>query len=447
MAEAEKAVPPLVLYVVDDDPGARTELGRILGRRTGFRVLTYERPSQALAALAADPPDLALVDLRLPEMDGLELVRRLQTGRPDLAVVVMTAYGEEGTAARARESGALDFVEKPLDLAYLLVVLRQMEREVRLRKTLRDSAGLFSRVLDMMPDGLVMTDAGGTPLFANALGERLLPVSEGEDGERCSLGGRVYRLEVRQSGERRLMHWADLTSALERERISAYKQMSRHLAHEIRNPLTPMRLWIQELQSLDPEAGGFPEAARRALGVLLDQIDRLQTVVDRFSQLAGDSTPILAPLAVMPVARQVVLALGPYAQQLGVNVVVEEGGDSLSGLGEEGALYQCIFNALRNALEASSGRAGSVHLGARVSDVNVLLEIADSAGGLPAEVAEAPFTPYLTTKTGGTGLGLLVCRDLAERMGGRFELENRPGSGVTARIVLALAAGGAGAAG
>jgi signal transduction histidine kinase len=66
----------------------------------------------------------------------------------------------------------------------------------------------------------------------------------------------------------------------------------------------------------------------------------------------------------------------------------------------------------------------------------VLLEISDDGGGLPDEVAAAPCTPYLTTKEGGTGLGLLVCKELVSRMDGEFELVNRPGVGLTVRVAL-----------
>jgi two-component system C4-dicarboxylate transport sensor histidine kinase DctB len=65
--------------------------------------------------------------------------------------------------------------------------------------------------------------------------------------------------------------------------------------------------------------------------------------------------------------------------------------------------------------------------------------VADGAGGLPPEVAAAPFTPYLTTKAGGTGLGLVLCRDLALRLGGRLELHNEPGRGLRAEVVLKAA--------
>ncbi len=425
----------LVLYLVDDDVATRKELTRILGKHTSLNVLCFETPSSALDRLETRPPELALIDLRLPEMDGLALLERIREGAPDVMAILMTGYGEAETARRARESGALDFVEKPLDLPYLLVALRQLEREARLRKNLRASSVLFSKVIEMMPDGIVMTDQAGSVLFANSLGKALHDEGTAEPGDRRRLEGRVYVLERNESGDRALWHWIDLTTALERERTAAYKQMSRHLAHEIRNPLTPMRLWLQELQSLDAEDPNYRSFAEKAVGVLTGQIDRLLAVLDHFKTLGEHEGLELEPVDVLPVIRDVARALAPYADQLNVRVSVPDEG-AWSVLGEENSLYQCVFNAVRNALEAGRGSGGVVRVDVSAEPDTVTIEVIDEAGGLPPEVAVAPFTPYLTTKAEGTGLGLLVCRDLAARMGAKMELEDRPGVGVTVRLVL-----------
>jgi Response regulator containing CheY-like receiver, AAA-type ATPase, and DNA-binding domains len=126
--ESENAA-PLLLFVVDDEPATLLELERVLSRDPAFEVAAFPSPEKALKAAEGRPPDLALLDLRLPGMDGLALLRRLLLLQKDLMAIVMTGYGEAETARQARETGALDFVEKPLDLPYLLVVLRQLGRE------------------------------------------------------------------------------------------------------------------------------------------------------------------------------------------------------------------------------------------------------------------------------------------------------------------------------
>lgn len=432
MANAEH---PVMLYIVDDDPHTREELGRILSKNTELVIRTFAAPSEALAGLTGESPDLLLLDLRLPEMDGLTLLERVQAKVPDVMAIIMTGYGEAATPRLARERGAVDFVEKPLDLPYLLVTLRQLAREAALRRNLKAAGELFLKVLDMMPDGILMADASGQVLFRNALGEALWASGAREPGTHYPHGGRLFVLQRNASGDRVLWHWLDLTHSLERERASSYRQMARLLAHEIRNPLTPMKLWLQELGSLEANDPKLAETSREAARILLQQVDRLTALVERFKTLGEERPLSLDPVDAQALVREVLRALGPLAVQVGVRLEPPAEGP-LRLMGEESSLYQLLFNLVRNGIEASAGGGGVVAVTFTDMGEWARVEVADEGGGLPPEVEAAPFTPYLTTKEGGTGLGLLVCRELASRMGGRFELDNKPGRGVTARIEL-----------
>ncbi len=425
----------LVLYVVDDERATLDELTRILRRQDEFHVVPSPTPEAALKEAGNLPPDLALLDLRLPGMSGLQLLERLLSSRPDLMAIVMTGYGEAETARRARETGALDFVEKPLDLPYLLVVLRQLAREYRLRRGLRTSADLFRRVLDLMPDGIVMTDAAGKILFANTLGRALVEAEGPVEGTRALRDGRIYELQRHAAGQRVLLHWMDLTAALDRERLAAHKQMARFLAHEIRNPLTPMRLWLQELEALDPTDAHFVATAAKAATVLRGQVDRLMELVNRFQTLGSDLPARIGDVSLMALLHEAVTTLEPLAASRGVRIQVPHAPER-SVKADEAYLYQILFNLLRNALEAFSGASGTIRVEVEEEDEWIRIRVEDDAGGLPAEVAASPFTPYLSTKPGGTGLGLVLCRDLAKRMGGTLDLDNRPGRGLAVTLTL-----------
>lgn len=433
-AERERAR----LFIVEDDERTREELGRILGKHREFEVRTFARPSEALAAAAQSPPEMALLDLRLPEMDGLALLERLREHSKDLMAIVMTGYGDAATPRQAREHGAVDFVEKPLDLPYLLVSLRQQAREALLRKGLRAGAELFGRMLEMLPDGILVADGRDRILFANGQGRRLWEEGFKEPGARISHQGRVFVLDRSESGDRVLWHWQDLTQALEMERLAGYREMSRLLAHEVRNPLTPMRLWLQELTAMDAADPEYARASREAQRVLLQQVDRMSALVERFRALGQDLPFATTVVDAGKVAAELAQTLAPFAAQNRVELLWEVP-PGLSALGDDGALYHILFNLVRNAVEASAGGGRTVRITGRVSGRSLELEVVDHGGGLPPEVASAPFTPYLTTKEGGTGLGLLVCREMARRMGGELVLEDHPGDGVTARVTLQTA--------
>ena len=425
----------LRLLIVEDDARTLEELTRILSRRTELEVIAAATPSQALLA---PPADLALIDVRLPGTSGLDLLPRLREQNPDLLATVMTGFGEASTAREAREHGAVDFLEKPLDLPYLLVVLRQQEREAKLRRSLRAGAELMRTVVEGIPDGLLMTNTSGDPLWGNELGSALWGIGGHKPEETVTYQGRVYRTERSASLDRVLWRWVDLTKALEEERLKSYRSMARLLAHEIHNPLTPMRLWLQELGAASLAEPGGEKLAQEAVAILLDQVERLSKLAGRFKDLAEDRPFRMEEVPLERTVSAVYLALKPVAEKAGVTVHIKVPPE-IRAVVDEGALYQVLFNLLSNAIEAQQGKEGQVFVqcsAAESSAAEVILAIEDQGGGLPPEVAAAPFTPYLTTKEGGTGLGLLVCRDLAQRMGGRLLIEDKPGIGLKAGVAL-----------
>jgi two-component system response regulator FixJ len=101
-----------VIYIVDDDPAIRRSLERLLDA-VGFQVASYATPKAFLGVAGDLPVGCALLDLRMPEMDGFEVQARLRLINPDLPVIVMTAQGDVQTAVRAMKAGAVDFIEKP----------------------------------------------------------------------------------------------------------------------------------------------------------------------------------------------------------------------------------------------------------------------------------------------------------------------------------------------
>jgi signal transduction histidine kinase len=429
-AMADKFGRGLALLIVEDDARTLGELERILLRHSDLEILAAPTPPRAIELAAARLPDLALLDIRLPGMDGLSLLDRLREGNPDLLAIVMTGFREEQTARESRDRGAVDFLEKPLDLPYLLAVLRQQSRERLLRREVKATLTRLQRVLDRSGDGFALEGPQGILLASNPLGLELFQNPDRCREELTRWGGRVFEtLQTREGGEI-LHHWRDVTDALDAERGRAYGHMARLLAHELMNPLTPMRLWLQDIEAQkegDPE---FEPFCRKGVRVVLSQVDRLSTLVARFRSL-GREAPLEAKwVDVARQARAVADSLAPLARDLSVTVEVRAP-NSLNALADSPSLDQVLFNLTRNAVEALVGREGAVLLEVSAGDGVVEVRISDRAGGFPAGAEASLFTPYLTTKPGGTGLGLLICRELLTRMGSALSVENRPGDGVT----------------
>ncbi len=141
------------ILIVDDEPGVRDSLARLLELER-YRVLTAGDAAAALEVVRDEPVDLALVDIKMPGMDGLELLERLQRDRPELPVVIISGHGTIQTAVEATRLGAFDFVEKPVDADRLLLVIRNGLEQVRLRRenvTLRREVEAHTRIVGEHP--------------------------------------------------------------------------------------------------------------------------------------------------------------------------------------------------------------------------------------------------------------------------------------------------------
>lgn len=125
------------ILIVEDDRGMRLFLGEAL-RKEGYALREAETGAASLGLISAERPDVILLDVRLPDVDGLDLLRRVRAAAPDTLIVVMTAYGSRQMAHRAVEEGAYDYFEKPVDLADLRVVVRRAIERARLAREVRD---------------------------------------------------------------------------------------------------------------------------------------------------------------------------------------------------------------------------------------------------------------------------------------------------------------------
>src|SRR5512139_1666359 len=129
------------ILIVDDEESIRKSLAGILGDE-GYEVVTAASGREGIALLAEAQPSLALLDIAMPEMDGIETLRRFREARPEMQVIMITGHGTIETAVRTTRMGAYDFIEKPLSLERVSLAVKHGLEEVRLRQeneTLRKS--------------------------------------------------------------------------------------------------------------------------------------------------------------------------------------------------------------------------------------------------------------------------------------------------------------------
>ncbi|MCC7549686.1 MAG: HAMP domain-containing protein [Burkholderiales bacterium] len=230
----------------------------------------------------------------------------------------------------------------------------------------------------------------------------------------------------------------DITRLLQAQRYAAWGEVARRLAHEIKNPLTPIQLSAERLEhrlsdKLDPADA---QMLARSTRTIVSQVSQLKGMVDAFSQYARTPETQLQPLDLNQLVRDV---LTLYEGQK--SVVTPSLDDALPPvLGDAARLRQVIHNLLQNAEQAvSATRAARVGVRTVPDGTAALLEVIDNGPGFPPEMLARAFEPYVTTKVKGTGLGLAIVKKIIEEHNGSIQLSNAGSSGAQVRIRLPLA--------
>jgi two-component system nitrogen regulation sensor histidine kinase NtrY len=232
---------------------------------------------------------------------------------------------------------------------------------------------------------------------------------------------------------------ADLAQSRSRlaqaERIAAWREVARRLAHEIKNPLTPIAMSVETLRdALERRRPDFPEIFEEGTRAISDEVRRLKRIVDEFSRFARLPAPERAPVAPEELVAAA-LALFP-APPAGVTIAREVAPGLPAVLADRDQVLQVLLNLVRNALDALAGSGGTLALRAARAPGGVAFTLRDGGPGIAPGDLERVFEPYFTTKEGGTGLGLAIARRIAEEHGGTLEVESSPGEGAAFTLTL-----------
>jgi two-component system sensor histidine kinase HydH len=237
----------------------------------------------------------------------------------------------------------------------------------------------------------------------------------------------------------------------ERDRLAVLGRMAAGLAHEIRNPLGAIKGAAQLLADPSPDAVQMDPASREFLGIILEEVDRLDRVVGSVLDLARPNQATVIPTDVNAVVRRTlqVLSAEPSSDDLNVTVNLDPALPRVSIDPEQ--LRQVLMNLLRNAAQAMGGR-GKITVSSRVrfgrgtrsggpaeGDPFVEINVADNGPGISQKVLENLFMPFFTTKEKGTGLGLAITQRIVQGAGGRIDVRSYEGKGSTFAVILPAA--------
>src|SRR5213596_2443461 len=218
---------------------------------------------------------------------------------------------------------------------------------------------------------------------------------------------------------------------LEAERLRAFREVARQVAHEIKNPLTSMRIAVDQLRRSGGQADGRTGMAVEVMGAETERLERLAKEFSEFGRLPE------GPKSEVDLV-DLLMDLGKSAVPSEVDVSVRANGEHCKLLGHYDPLRRAFANLLRNASEAMGGR-GSIEIAVSRDGNGVAVTIADHGAGIPDDLRQRVFEPYFTTKQDGTGLGLALVRQTIEAHKGSITVAETPGGGATFSIVLSAA--------
>ncbi len=381
-----------------------------------------------------------------------------------------------GTQRIAGGAAALGVKSSVLELAALAEAIDRMARRIAEgRDQLLREKRLVDGIIENVTSGVVYLDRAGRVLLANRVARELLEVAPGDRiAERLAMrpelagAGRfvrerrdelaqaTLRLEGAKGAAAKDRDWSlvwvplagesepaalfvveDISEVLRAQRLEAWAAMAQIIAHEIKNPLTPIRLSTEHMQQVwKRDRAQFEPVFERCTENILRQVEELRTIATEFSTFSHIPKSVQVPGDLAATVREVVEGYRS-APPSGIEIVLEVGDGSLPARFDARLLGRALRNLLENAVRVSAG-GGRVTISARRHGNEAAISVADRGPGVPPEMLTRIFEPYFSTQVGGTGLGLSIAQRVAEEHGGSIRAQNLAAGGLEVTITMPL---------
>jgi two-component system sensor histidine kinase/response regulator len=399
------------VLIVDDDPGLLEALSDALHLRIpGVEVQTAESALAALERLSRIEFDAIVADIKMPGMDGLELLRRIRELSPDTPTLLITGHGEHDLAIQALRGGAHDYVQKPIDRNYFVGSLSHAIERRRLSRKLANHKQRLEK--------------------------------HSKDLEKC-LEDRTH--ELRELYRREAISRAKLertTADLEAAQLRRDELVS-VIAHELATPLTTLRGYAQMLAR--------PTVARslreRAKSILLSETGRMERLVQDLvsdAEVSGGLSLRMERCDLVSVAREQVEVATARSNR---HTIVLDAPEGLETNCDSARIAQVFANLLANAVIYAP--RGEVRMAIRREGRQAHVTVCDEGPGIPTESLGSIFQPRVRLQArrkrqpgNGKGLGLSIAREIVESHGGRIWAESGPGQGARFNVVLPVSRAG-----
>ena len=368
---------PIRILLVDDEDSFRGTVAKRLSRRN-IDVRTASDGKQAIAMIRQEPPEVVVTDVKMPGMNGIELLQWIKKSHPETEVILLTGHVAASDGVEGIKGGAFDYLTKPVELEHLASKIRQAREKIRWRRDQRKEA------------------------------------------------------EFRKRMEQQMM----IT-----ERLAALGTMATGVAHEINNPLAIIREsagWMRLILGKE-EMAAVPRRAdlERALNKIETGVERAKRITHQLLGFVQKDDTISAEVDLPMLIEE---SLGMVEREVvhkGIEIVRDFQPLEKPVYSDPYQIRQVLLNLITNAVHATGG-GGRIAVALKSIQGGVSIQIQDTGEGIPPEHMRKIFEPFFTTKCPGkgTGLGLFVTRGIIDRLGGTIEAESRPGEGSVFTVTL-----------
>jgi two-component system phosphate regulon sensor histidine kinase PhoR len=496
--KVEKKPDTISVLVVDDEKAVRDGFERILNR-SGLRVLKAPDGVNALEILEKEKIPIVLLDLKMPGMDGIEVLEHIRKLDESILVIIITGHGTIATAIKAMKQGAYDFISKPFEPDQLLIIINRAWEKIRLtqaaeklelerRRTLSDLDAEKSRIrtiIEHLPNGVIVTNTKGqvvlmNPAFRKLLGfdsdlktgkqiEEYIPdkglcklVMEISQGKHVDYGD-IPDHEFALSNQKYLMAKGQPVLGEKKECIGAVitivdittmkvldqlkSDFVAKVSHELRSPLSTIHEQLAVL--VRDIVGGVSEQDQfilarakektRALIALIGDLLDLSRIED--GSICHDTKPVRLDESL----EMVVDFLKSQAESKNQTLTLRFPKDPLPEIIADSFALESIFgNLITNAIKYTQN-GGEIKVNVDMAGINIRVAVTDNGFGIADKYLDKIFERFFRIKDDktryitGTGLGLPIVKELLDTMGGRIHVESRPGKGTTFTVLLPTA--------
>jgi len=380
---------PATIVVIDDDANI-LELTSIVLTRRGFRVLTAGLAATGLELVAANSPELVLLDYMMPEMNGLSALQQIRTRFPDSYVVMFTGKGSEEVAVELMKNGAAEYILKPFNNNNLV---ERLENVLRIREI-----ELHNRELKKEQ-------------------ERLL-------------------YEIEQWNRELQQRVAEKSDALQRaqneitqsEKLASLGYLSAGMAHEIRNPLNSISLFVQLIRqsTTDPDHLEYQDK-------ILKEVERIDVIIRKLLDTSRRIRTITPDVQINQVVDNALEVFAPQIETRSIHVERRYHCVPPPIEADPAELEQIFTNLLLNAMDELS-HGGRIEIDISEENGKVIVLVGDNGRGIPEDIQNSIFEPFFSTKSRGTGMGLPVAHRIARIYEGSMSLERTSPNGTVFRL-------------